>query len=367
MTDPSGDPGQFSGPADPFYRRVFALAATAVVGVVVYHIIQPFLEPLAWAGILTLFLYPAQQRLQKRLGDRPGLAALLLTLLTVFMFMGPLTALAIAFASQAEHLLTLVTDLVARLREGGSAGLTQAPLLHSVFGWLDEHLSISAGQIQQWALGGASRLLQRLASAGGTAFFGAVGTVLSFTVMLFLLFFLLRDGPVIARTAVGLVPVQAARKAVLVSRLKAVTRAVVLGTVVTALVQGTLLGLGFAIAGLPAPVVFGVVGAVLSVVPFGGTALVWVPAAAALFLTGRPGWGVFMTIWGIVLVSSADNFLKPMLIGGKAEIPTLAVFIGVLGGLSAFGLIGMFTGPVVMALVLTLVRFASEPASGSAG
>ena len=108
-----------------------------------------------------------------------------------------------------------------------------------------------------------------------------------------------------------------------------VTRAVVLGTVVTALVQGTLLGVGFAIAGLPAPVVFGVIGAVLSVVPFGGTALVWVPGAAALFLTGEYGWGLFLVAWGVILVSSADNFLKPLLISGKAEVPTLAVFVGV--------------------------------------
>jgi predicted PurR-regulated permease PerM len=133
-----------------------------------------------------------------------------------------------------------------------------------------------------------------------------------------------------------------------------------MGTVLTAVVQGVLLGAGFAIAGLPAPVVFGVIGAILSVVPFGGTALVWVPGAVALFVQGQAGWGLFLALWGVLLVSSADNFLKPMLIGGKAEVPTLAVFIGVLGGLSAFGLIGMFAGPVLIALVLTLVKFASE-------
>jgi predicted PurR-regulated permease PerM len=87
---------------------------------------------------------------------------------------------------------------------------------------------------------------------------------------------------------------------------------------------------------------------------------VWIPGAIALFLKGDPGWGVFLALWGVLLVSSADNFLKPMLIGGKAEVPTLAVFIGVLGGLSAFGLVGMFAGPILIALVLALIRFASE-------
>jgi predicted PurR-regulated permease PerM len=360
MTAPSEPPGWFTGTHDVFYRRVFALAATALIGLVVYRILAPFLEPLAWAAILALFLYPLQRRLQARLGQRPNLAALLLTVLTLFIFTGPLTGLAIAFARQAEHLLSLTSGMVTKLRSGGPGSLSEVPFLNGILGWLDQHLSLSTVQVEQWVLGGISHLLQRLASFGGTAFFGAVGTVLSFTVMLFLLFFVLRDGEQMLQAALAAVPMRSDRKQQLARRMSDVTRAVVMGTVVTALVQGTLLGVGFAIAGLPAPVVFGVTGAILSVVPFGGTALVWVPGAAALFLSGHPGWGIFLALWGVLLVSSADNFLKPVLIGGKAEIPTLAVFIGVLGGLSAFGLVGMFTGPVVMALVLTLVRFASE-------
>jgi predicted PurR-regulated permease PerM len=343
-----------------FYKRVFALAATGLIGLSVYHIVQPFLQPMAWAAILALFLNPVHRRLGTLLRGRANLSALLLTLFTVLIFIGPLTALAVAFGAQAQHLLALSSDWLGQLRGSGHFSLGSIPFLETLFAWLDQHFSISVGEVQQWAVNSATKLLQNLASFGGTAFFGAIGTVLSFTVMLFLLFFLLRDGESIARTAVTLVPLGPRRKQMLVQRMKDVTRAVVMGTLVTALVQGLLLGIGFAIAGLPAPVVFGVVGAVLSVVPFGGTALVWVPGAVALFLTGHPGMGIFLTLWGALLVSSADNFLKPLLIGGKAEVPTLAVFIGVLGGLSAFGLIGMFTGPIVMALVLTLVRFASE-------
>jgi len=349
-----------SGPANLFYRRTFALVAAALLGLAVYQVIKPFLVPMAWAGILALFMFPLQHRLTGLLRGRGSVASLLLTLLTVFIFVGPLSALAIAFARQSETLLAIVTGLVNRVRDSGGANLSAVPFLHGILGWLDERLSISTAQLQGWALEGVKHQLQQLASFGGTAFFTAVGTLLSFTVMLFLLFFLLRDGQTIVRTAVRLIPMQAGRKQQLVARMTAVTRAVVLGTVLTALVQGVLLGIGFAIAGLPAPVVFGVIGAILSVVPFGGTALVWVPGALALLVQGQPGWALFLALWGVVLVSSADNFLKPMLIGGKAEVPTLAVFIGVLGGLSAFGLVGMFAGPILIALVLTLVQFASE-------
>jgi predicted PurR-regulated permease PerM len=349
-----------SGPADPFYRRVFALVATALLGLAVYQIVKPFLVPMAWAGILALFLFPLQNRLTRLLRGRDNLASLLLTLFTVLVFVGPLSALAIAFAAQSENLVAIVTGLVNRIRDSGGANLSSVPFLSGILGWLDERFSISTANIQAWALESAKHLLEQLASSGGTAFFSAVGTVLSFTVMLFLLFFLLRDGRAMVQTVVWLIPMQARRKKQLIERMTAVTRAVVMGTVLTALVQGVLLGAGFAIAGLPAPVVFGVIGAILSVVPFGGTALIWVPGALALVIQGHTGSGVFLALWGAVLVSSADNFLKPMLIGGKAEVPTLAVFIGVLGGLSAFGLVGMFAGPIVIALVLTLVKFASE-------
>ena len=142
--------------------------------------------------------------------------------------------------------------------------------------------------------------------------------------------------------------------------MSSVTRAVVRGTVLTAMIQGLLLGIGFAVVGLPAPVVFGVVGAVLSVVPFGGTALVWVPAVVVLHGPGRPTCRPACLLAFGVVVSSVDNFLKPMLISGRSPLPTLAVFIGVLGGLAAFGLIGLFLGPVVIALVLALIEFAKE-------
>jgi predicted PurR-regulated permease PerM len=113
--------------------------------------------------------------------------------------------------------------------------------------------------------------------------------------------------------------------------------------------------------GLPAPVVFGVIGAVLSIVPFGGTALVWLPAVVVLLARGEYVAAIVLVVAGAI-VSSVDNFLKPLLISGRAFVPTLAVFIGVIGGLAAFGMIGLFLGPVVIALALALIRFAEEGA-----
>ncbi len=353
-------PRWLPGPSDPFYRRVFALAAALTLGLALYHIISPFLQPLAWATILALLLYPLQVGLSRRLGGRESLASILLTLLVLLFFIGPLSGLAVAFAAQASQLARQLPAFVQRLETTDFSSWASIPFLERLLGWLDRHIVISTSQVQEWLIGGARSLLQQLASLGGTAFLGAVGTVLSFTVMFFLLFFLLRDGARMVLTGSALVPMSAHRKQMLLTRIEAVTRAVVLGTVFTAMVQGALVGVGFALSGLPAPVVFGVAGAVLSVVPFGGTALVWVPGAIALFVKGDIAWGIFLTAWGGILVSTADNFLKPLFISGRAEVPTLAVFIGVIGGLSAFGLVGMFLGPIVIALALTIVKFASE-------
>jgi predicted PurR-regulated permease PerM len=177
--------------------------------------------------------------------------------------------------------------------------------------------------------------------------------------MLFLLFFFLRDGDAMLARARRLIPIDDERKERLFTQLSGVTRAIVIGTSVTALMAGVLIGIGFSIAQLPSPVVFGVLAALLSMLPVGGAALVWGPAVIWLFIDGRWGYGIFMLAWGILL-AGIDNVLRPILISGRARISTLAVFIGVLGGISAFGAIGIIAGPVVLSLALALIEFAEE-------
>ncbi len=342
-----------------FYRRLLGVAGLGLVVFLVFKIIQPFLAPLAWALFLGFLLQPAQAKLARWMRGRESISAFTLTMLVLVLFLGPLTAIAIAFARQA-------TELAGRLQAwvGGSQGNTiddidRIPVIGRLLEWLDANLQITTTQVQAWLVEGGRNLFQELASYGGVAVLGAVGTVLAFTAMLFILFFIIRDGRSIARHGATLVPLAPVQREALATRLASVTRAVVRGTAVTSMVQGLLLGIGFALVGLPAPVVFGVLAAVLSVVPFGGTALVWVPALVTLLVQGRYGQALGILAVGLV-VSSVDNFIKPILISGRSPLPTLAVFIGVLGGLAAFGLIGLFLGPVVIALVLALVEYTRE-------
>lgn len=342
-----------------FYERVLAVAGLALLAVLVYRIFEPFLAPMAWAVFIGLLMQPAQRRLARLFRGRESISAFLLTLLVLLLFIGPLTVLAVAFARQAATLAVLFQEWIAQQEGKTFADFASLPVVGPALAWLDQYAHVSAAEAQAWLIEGGRKLLDRLASLGGTAFLGAVGTVLSFTAMLFLLFFVIRDGRAMARGAISLVPLSSARRDALAVRLAAVTRAVMRGTILTAIVQGFLLGIGFAIVGLPAPVVFGVLGALLSVVPFGGTALVWVPAVGVLLFQGRYGAALVLVAVGAI-VSSVDNFLKPLLISGRAFVPTLAVFIGVIGGLAAFGMIGLFLGPVVIALALALASFAQE-------
>ena len=177
--------------------------------------------------------------------------------------------------------------------------------------------------------------------------------------MLFLLFFFLHDGDTMLGRARLLIPLDDVRTDRLFQRLSAVTRAIVFGISLTALLQGVLIDVAFVITGLPSPVVFGVFAALLSMLPIGGSALVWAPATLWLFIDGHWGYGIFMLCWGSMLMA-IDNVVRPILISGRAKISTLAVFVGVMGGIPAFGAIGIIAGPVVLSLVLALIEFAEE-------
>jgi len=347
-----------------FYRRVFALATIALLGYALVLVLKPFLGAIAWSVLIAFLLYPAHLRLTRWLRGRASLSSGVLTLGTALIAIGPLAALGVAFARQTADLIEKLQAKVGPVSSMSVSTVERIPIVGRVLAWLDERLPFSAEQLQAWAVEGARNVLQYLASLGGTIFMGAIGTVVGFAIVLFLLFFFIRDGATMHERLVHLLPMPQERKQKLVTFVGAVTRAVVFGTLLTAALQGTLLGIGLAIAGIPSPVVLGVIGAVVALLPVGGTALVWAPAAIALTMQGHYGSAIFLALWGALLVGLVDNFLKPMVISGRAEVPTLAAFIGVIGGLAAFGAVGMFLGPVLLALTLALLRFAEESEAG---
>ena len=341
-----------------FYPRVFALVVFALLGYALILIFRPFVAAMSWAAFLAFLLYPLNLKVRRRLHGATRAAAVLAVVAPIVILL-PLSAVSIEFVSQIALLLQKLQQAGRQLDIKTFSDLQQFPLIARANLWLETHAGISAGQIQSWVISGTQDVLQSAASLSGEFFIGALGSLVGFAIMLCLLFFFLRDGDAMCARARLLIPLDEARKDRLFDRLSDVTRAIVFGTTLTALLQGLLLGIGFAIAGLPSPVVFGVLAALLSMLPVCGGAFVWVPAVGWLFYDGRWGFAIFMIIWGLML-SGLDNVLRPLLISGRARISALAVFVGVLGGIPAFGAIGVIAGPVVLSLVLALIEFAEE-------
>lgn len=365
-TDEPTRVGEVTNPASEklFFTRFGAVLLLSAMLYLVWRIVAPVWQPLMWAVLLGSLLAPVNARLTRRLGNRPRLASGLTTFGVVVLLLLPIVAIGGAVAAQAADLLKRIDT---RALRPANFDLSNVPFLARPLQWVQDTAGISLGQIEGWIVGGTQRLLQGLASSGGAVMLGAIGTIVSFVLMLFVLFFVLRDGPRFASSVVRMLPVEAGLRQKLWRHLIDVNRAVFMGIGLTALVQGILLGIGFAIAGLPSPLVFGVLGAMFALVPVVGTAIIWVPAVLWLLAQGETGYAVFMLAWGVVAVGSVDNFLRPILISGRVEVPTLAVFIGVMGGLSAFGFVGLFLGPIVLGLVVALFRFLSEELAGPAG
>lgn len=342
------------------YTRLGGLLLVVVLGYVVWRIVTPLWQPLLWAMLLGGLLAPLNLRLTQRLGGRVQLASSITTLLTVVLFMVPVAITAGAVGAQAAQLLRRLEGRVPGPGNATDFDLGKIPWLADTLAWIESNTDVTILQLQEWLAEGLQRLLQLVMSSGGTFVMGALGTTVSFVMMLFVLFFVLRDGPAMAKQVVSLLPIEGQRRTLLQRHLTDMTRAVFLGLGLTAVAQGVLLGLGFWIAGLPSPLVFGVLGVILALVPMVGPALLWIPGAIWLAARGESGYAIFLTLWGSIVVGLVDNLLRPLLISGRAEVPTLAVFVGVIGGLAAFGFIGLFLGPIVLGLLIALFRFEIE-------
>ncbi len=343
-----------------FASRVFSLVSLALIGLGLFLVLRPFIAPILWAGLLALLLFPANRTLCRGLHGRRGLAALLLTIAVVLIVVIPAIMLVGTFFMQATDLIRWLRTTASEHHIAQLSDVMALPAVDKVVQWISARMPISGDQIQRTAVAGGEQLIQGLLGLAGSLFTGVVGVAVNVVLSVLLLFFFLRDGEEIVRRGLVLIPVEERRKAHLAAHLSAVTRGVVLGSLATAIVQGILVGVAFAIVGLRSPIVFAVLAMMASLVPFVGAALVWVPAAIALLLQGSWGAALFLTVWCLAIVHSADNVIRPLFVSSHAKISTLPVFIGLFGGVTAFGPIGMFLGPVLVALVLALLDYAEE-------
>jgi predicted PurR-regulated permease PerM len=340
-----------------FYRRCFLVATVAILAYLLLAVLAPLKGALGWAIVLAFLLHPLHERLSRRLKGRSMLSAGIITGLTPFLVLAPLSVLGVVFAGQVGELMGYLRghsfaypQLLARLES--------YPLIGNLLRWWSANFPATASQLQGWITGETQSVLKSAATVGGGLALGLFGTVVGFFMMLFLLFFLLRDGRSILDHLKRLLPLEAARRERLLDYLGRVTRAVVFGSAATALIQGIFVGVGFAFAGLPSPVVFGVLATIAALLP-AGASVVLVPAILYLGVSGHWGGAIFLALWTGLLVV-VENVARPLLTAHRAHVSTLAVFMGAVGGVSAFGVLGLIIGPVLLSFVVALVRFMTE-------
>jgi predicted PurR-regulated permease PerM len=338
------------------YAVVFFLLAVLGIGYVCYRVLAPFLAAIAWAIVLAVAFQKPWSFIERRLPRHRNLGAALLTLSVAFVVLVPVSLLVGLLASQT---LSSVTKVSTNLNADDVRSFSDFVALPKVAHFLDE-LRIKAGispeDFQKQAATVVDRVTAVVTKLSGMLLLGAFDAMLTVLLVIFLLFFLFRDGQKMAEAAVDLLPIDSDGRNHMSRSLQSMLTAIFRGSLLCALVQGLLGAIGWWIAGLPSPVVAGVAMAIVSLLPVGGTALVWLPGAIWAWSADRQTAAIFLFLWGLVVTSVlVDTLLRPMLVRGADELSTLIVFLGVFGGMAAFGLLGIFIGPVALAIAVALL------------
>ncbi|KAF0219170.1 MAG: hypothetical protein FD174_2256 [Geobacteraceae bacterium] len=352
-------------------RKVFfALMAFSFVLFVlylVYTILAPFFEPIGWAAVIGVLTFPLYKRLHKRFHGRDLLASGIMTPMVVLTMILPVVGLAFSLVQEATAAYRYLEEAAAG---GGDAFLENLRHHPFIAPWVER----LGPFIEPLGIDLQGTLIPALKKFASMVLEYATGIVRNFFVfaiklllMLITLFFVYRDGERILRQFWSVIPLSEAHKTHLAGTVQRVISAVIFGIFMTCLVQGVLGGIGFWVAGLHSPVLFGALMAICALIPVVGTALVWLPGAVYLLLQGEVLKGVGLIVWGVVAVGSIDNVIRPIFISGRSKIPVIIIALGVLGGVVSFGLLGVVMGPMVLALFIALFDLYREemfPGSG---
>ncbi|MCD6679381.1 MAG: AI-2E family transporter [Burkholderiaceae bacterium] len=341
--------------------RAFWLLVAAIT-IAFFWILLPFYGAVFWATIVAVLFAPVQRRLVSALHGRRNLASLATLLLVLFVVILPLVWIGAMIAQEAS-------SLYARIQSGEVQPGTWFPkileaLPSSITALLERFGLGSLAEVQQRAAEGLSRAVRFLLEQGVNIGQNTFEFVVAFFVMLYLLFFLLRDGERLVRRIRLALPLQPAIKRQFGEKFTTVVRATVKGNVVVAVLQGALGGLAFWVLDVRGAVLWGVAMSVLSLLPAVGAALVWLPVALYLIATGGLWQGVGLIVFGVLVIGLVDNVVRPVLVGKDTKMPDYVALISTLGGIAVFGINGFVIGPVIAALFMAawdVVAASREP------
>ncbi len=323
---------------------VFFWIVLGVVGAFTFLIMSPYLTPLFLAGVFAILFSPIHRFLLKKLNGNEGAAALSTVLVVLVLVLIPLIFLG----------MLMFQEVLSTLSKGSALFAGADRFITTIGSYVQRF--VPTFEIHANIYTYLEALLRWVASNLNTFFTG----ILSFTFQIFIIniamFFLYRDGKQLRAFALKWSPLNDEYDESIIAKVETAVSSVVRGALTTAIVQGVMLGIGFAIFGVPNPVLWGVVGTIAALLPLVGTGLITMPTAAWLLLTGHIGAGIGLIIWGLVCVGLIDNVLNPYLMKRGMNVHPFLILLSVFGGLAYFGPVGFLAGPVVIAFFFTLLE-----------
>ena len=327
------------------------LAAIAIALYLCWVMVRPLADVLLWATVLVIVFYPFHQALLRR-SQRPTSTALLSCGFVVGVIVLPLTLLTVVLVKEAGDATEYLSNNWSRLTDSESGHMKRVTAIVG-----EERVkTLSSKEGLRSAIQDALQAVGiPLAAGAGVVVGNILATAVKILFVILTMFYLFRDAERVLETLRNTLPLDRVQSAHIFARTRDVINASVHGNMVIAIIQGVLGGLGFWWLGLPSPLLWGSIMILLSMIPVIGSTIVWIPTAGWLLLNGHPFKGMFLIVWGGVVVASVDYFLRPRLVGGRTRLHELLIFFSVVGGLQAFGILGIVIGPVLVAITLALV------------
>jgi len=346
-------------------KLFFTLFVALLLGAMLWQlflIFEPFVNSLLWAGVLASLSYPVYARLLAQMPKRPEVAALLMCLgLTLGLVLPFLFLMVLLFqdlsegARQLSHSAQHIDFEALRHHP-----ILQQPWLIQIQEIFSRFVKVETLDLKATAMNGLKGLSQFMLASSKDFFKALSGMVILLLLVEINLFFLFCDGKRFVDYLKSLIPIEAQYKDLVLGRMREVIQASIFGSVGTACAQGLLGGIGFLVLGVPSAILWGVTMAVMSFLPLVGPPVVWAPAAAWLFFQGHPIKALILVLWGMLVVGTIDNILRPILISSVSSednrLNTLVLFLAVLGGLKVFGFLGLVLAPLMVVLTLTLIE-----------
>jgi len=335
---------------------IFLVVVLAVLCCFALVLLKPFFYPIFFAFVIALGCYPLYTRIHRHV-QSPGRASLCATLVIMLGAAIPLLLMLVLLGGDLVNVAAGIRDQ--SVRAGGVLTYVRG-FYENALSWVGRYVDVNGTGISRYLdnlQSNASRLALALASA---SIGGAAGTIANTILTLVILFFFFRDGREWVNTLASTIPLKAEHTDRMFQAVKDTVIANLYGIFGVALAQGLLLTLGLLIARVGNAVLLGMLAAIASIVPVVGSALIWAPAAIYLFVTHQTGKGIFLVVWCIALVSTADNVIRPLVVRGKVEMHFLLLIFALLGGVVTFGLVGLFIGPLVFSLILAIVETLRE-------